>query len=211
MIYRKRLGLQAALIAICLVSSHSALAGKFSDLFFSTYGGFSQSQASGFGLKEVRDGSVEPRSSITAGTGLLLGTHWFDRLSTEFRIISMEGFTASSAGDQFRQSNNELAGSSSLRSDLRLNEVSALYYFGQKGSLDHYSQRNRISPFVRLGLGNLNTDSSEFGLFTDGDDYLTVGAGVDMAVFDRVGLRAEVNALHADYLFGTISFVIGFN
>ena len=123
----------------------------------------------------------------------------------------MEGFTASASGDQFRQSNNELAGSSSLRSDLRLNEVSALYYFRQKGSLDHYSRRDRISPFVRLGLGNLNTDSSEFGLFTDGDDYLTVGAGVDMAVFDRVGLRAEVNALHADYLFGTISFVIGFN
>ncbi len=202
------IALKALLLVLGISISNSLFAGNLARLgklteWTSMYFGVTHSQSSGLGSRNINDLSLNHDDYAEAGKGLVLGTAWFDRFSTEFRILDLANYSDSSIAD--------LNDSQTVQPDFRMAEVSALYYMGQDGSLDHYSKRNSVSPFVRLGLASVSPDTLEFGLGTSGNDYLSIGAGVDLMVLGLLGIRAEVQTLHADYVFGAVSLFINFD
>jgi len=193
--------LKALLLATTLASSSSAMAGNLLDWFSFPYFGVSKSLSSGLGSTDAGDRIVGEPAQNSSDLGLILGTAWFDRFSTEFRILNLAAYSESLDQQLSERGSEETA----------LSEVSALYYFRESGPLDSPDKRKSVSPFVRLGLGSINGESIEFGLNTSGKDYLTVGMGVDLTAGGIAGLRAEALALHDDFLFATLSLFIKFD
>lgn len=174
-----------------------------------SYIGILMGNSAGIGNLDVSRIPNVGNNNNTRSYGLYYGRSWTQALDTEFRVMNLDNFPVGL--NEFTTVALLPNGGETLLSDVWLTDVSAVYHFMQKNGSDRYTKRRNFSPFLRLGLSSVSDVPDEFGLFTQGSNYLSLGLGMDITSGGALGLRMEVLALHADYVNASIALSLRFN
>ena len=174
-----------------------------------SYIGFLLGNSTGIGELNVSRISDAENHNNTRAYGLYYGRSWTQALDTEFRVMNLGNFPVGL--NEFTTVALSPNGGETLLSNVWLTDVSAVYHFMQKNGSDRFTKRRYFSPFLRLGLGSVSDAPDEFGLFAEGNNYLSLGLGMDITGGGALGLRAEVLALHTDYVNASIALSLRFD